>query len=101
MYSMYCINNKKLQLIRLKAAKTFRFVFNFFFKSLSSELRRAFDAFVIKGRENEIHSKDLGNVLRSIGQNMSNLEILDMINELDEDGKINFTLTRCVSRLVK
>lgn len=54
-----------------------------------AELKRAFQAYVIKGQDEEdddvILSKDLGNVLRSLGQNLSNMEIMDMINELGDE----------------
>ncbi|XP_072034072.1 uncharacterized protein [Amphiura filiformis] len=65
----------------------------------TAELQRAFDVFVIKGRENVILAKDLGNVLRSVGQNMSNLEILDMINELDEDGDGRITFDKFIKAI--
>ena len=54
------------------------------------ELKRAFQAYVIKDHDEDddvILSKDLGNVLRSLGQNLSNMEIMDMINELGDEGK--------------
>ncbi|XP_072034075.1 calmodulin-like [Amphiura filiformis] len=51
-----------------------------------SELRYAFDVFETFEGSNHILTKNLGKVLRSLGQNMMSTDIQTMQNELDEVG---------------
>ena len=51
-----------------------------------SEFREAFAAFD-KNRDGVITAKELGEVLRSLGENPSETELLRIINEVDLDGK--------------
>jgi len=50
------------------------------------EFREAFAAFD-KNRDGVITAKELGEVLRSLGENPSETELLKIINEVDLDGK--------------
>ena len=50
------------------------------------EVREAFELFD-KDHSGFINSKELGMVMRSLGQNPTEQELMDMINEVDEDGK--------------
>jgi len=52
---------------------------------LSTEFREAFAAFD-KNRDGVITAKELGEVLRSLGENPSETELLRIINEVDLDG---------------
>lgn len=56
-----------------------------------SELREAFEMFD-RDKDGLINSKELGNILRSLGHEPSEQELTDMINEIDgdADGKIDF-----------
>jgi len=60
-----------------------------------AEFREAFAAFD-KNRDGVITAKELGEVLRSLGENPSETELLRIINEVDLDGKRPdyFTLRR-------
>ena len=51
-----------------------------------SEFKEAFNLFDKNG-DGVISSKELGTVMRSMGQNPTEAEIRDMINEVDRDGK--------------
>ena len=51
----------------------------------TSEVREAFELFD-KDNSGFINSKELGMVMRSLGQNPTEQELMDMINEVDEDG---------------
>ena len=51
-----------------------------------SEVREAFELFD-KDHSGFINSKELGMVMRSLGQNPTEQELMDMINEVDEDGE--------------
>jgi len=51
-----------------------------------TEFREAFAAFD-KNRDGVITAKELGEVLRSLGENPSETELLRIINEVDLDGK--------------
>lgn len=68
----------------------FRFV-GFFFCPLSAEFKEAFSLFDKDG-DGTITTKELGTVMRSLGQNPTEAELQDMINEVDADGKL-FTHT--------
>ena len=51
-----------------------------------SEFKEAFSLFDKNG-DGFISSKELGIVMRSLGQNPTEAELQDMINEVDYDGK--------------
>ncbi|ODQ67419.1 calmodulin [Nadsonia fulvescens var. elongata DSM 6958] len=50
-----------------------------------TEFKEAFSLFD-KNSDGQITSKELGTVMRSLGQNPSESELADMINEVDADG---------------
>ena len=50
-----------------------------------SEFKEAFTLFDKDG-DGTISSKELGTVMRSLGQNPTEAELTDMINEVDADG---------------
>lgn len=52
----------------------------------SSEFKEAFSLFDKDG-DGTITTKELGTVMRSLGQNPTEAELQDMINEVDADGK--------------
>lgn len=54
-----------------------------------TEFKEAFSLFDKDG-DGTITTKELGTVMRSLGQNPTEAELQDMINEVDADGK-NFT----------
>ena len=51
------------------------------------EFKEAFSLFDKNG-DGTISSKELGIVMRAIGQNPTEAELTDMINEVDADGKL-------------
>uniref|UniRef100_A0A8D2JFL3 EF-hand domain-containing protein n=1 Tax=Sciurus vulgaris TaxID=55149 RepID=A0A8D2JFL3_SCIVU len=51
-----------------------------------AEFKEAFFLFV-KDSDGTITTKELGTVMRSLGQNPTEAELQDMINEVDADGK--------------
>ena len=55
------------------------------------ELKEAFEMFD-RDKDGLIMSKELGNILRSLGHDHSDIELNDMITDVDsdEDGKIDF-----------
>lgn len=55
-------------------------------KLLFSEFKEAFSLFDKDG-DGTITTKELGTVMRSLGQNPTEAELQDMINEVDADGK--------------
>ena len=52
-----------------------------------SEFKEAFSLFDKDG-DGTITTKELGTVMRSLGQNPTEAELQDMINEVDADGKL-------------
>lgn len=59
--------------------------------SMSAEFKEAFSLFDKDG-DGTITTKELGTVMRSLGQNPTEAELQDMINEVDADG-LYFDLT--------
>ena len=59
---------------------------NEFFISSLAEFKEAFSLFDKDG-DGTITTKELGTVMRSLGQNPTEAELQDMINEVDADGK--------------
>jgi troponin C len=51
-----------------------------------NEFRAAFDIFVEDSEDGTISTKQLGKVLRMLGQNPSEQELQEMVDEVDEDG---------------
>ena len=62
------------------------FVFLLFY--FSADYKRAFDLFDPDG-DGTITTLELGTVMRVIGQNPTEAELQDMVNEVDEDGKLH------------
>ena len=56
-----------------------------------AEFKEAFSLFDKDG-DGTITTKELGTVMRSLGQNPTEAELQDMINEVDADGKQVFLL---------
>ena len=52
----------------------------------AAEFKEAFSLFDKDG-DGTITTKELGTVMRSLGQNPTEAELQDMINEVDADGK--------------
>ena len=68
-----------------------------------AEFREAFNLFDLDGG-GDIDARELGTVMRSLGQNPSDEELAAMIAEVDEDGSGNiefeeFCTLMCVPRL--
>lgn len=51
------------------------------------EFKAAFDIFVQDAEDGCISTKELGKVMRMLGQNPTPEELQEMIDEVDEDGK--------------
>lgn len=62
----------------------------------SLEFKEAFSLFDKDG-DGTITTKELGTVMRSLGQNPTEAELQDMINEVDADGKL---LAKAVQSLI-
>lgn len=79
------IEKKTLNNYQIKKIFTFfflpKFVFNYF-----SEFKEAFSLFDKDG-DGTITTSELGTVMRSLGQNPTEAELQDMINEVDADGE--------------
>uniref|UniRef100_A0A8C6YTI8 Troponin C, slow skeletal and cardiac muscles n=1 Tax=Nothoprocta perdicaria TaxID=30464 RepID=A0A8C6YTI8_NOTPE len=54
--------------------------------SRSAEFKAAFDIFVLGAEDGCISTKELGKVMRMLGQNPTPEELQEMIDEVDEDG---------------
>lgn len=52
-----------------------------------TEFKAAFDIFVLGAEDGCISTKELGKVMRMLGQNPTPEELQEMIDEVDEDGK--------------
>src|SRR6218665_3306374 len=61
----------------------------------STEFKEAFSLFDKDG-DGTIKTKELGTVMRSLGQNPTEAELQDMINEVDADGKLSVCLSVCL-----
>ncbi|XP_030854434.1 calmodulin-alpha [Strongylocentrotus purpuratus] len=59
-----------------------------------AEFKEAFSLFDKDG-DGTITTKELGTVMRSLGQNPTEAELQDMINEVDADGKLLSQSGRC------
>lgn len=57
-----------------------------YFSCFVVEFKEAFSLFDKDG-DGTITTKELGTVMRSLGQNPTEAELQDMINEVDADGK--------------
>ena len=56
------------------------------FRFISPEYREAFNLFDRDG-DGKVTTRELGEVMRNLGQNPTKEELIDMINEMDKDGK--------------
>lgn len=54
---------------------------------LDTEFKAAFDIFVLGAEDGCISTKELGKVMRMLGQNPTPEELQEMIDEVDEDGE--------------
>ena len=66
---------------------------------LLAEFKEAFSLFDKDG-DGTITTKELGTVMRSLGQNPTEAELQDMINEVDADGRVILFLTRGLEALM-
>lgn len=62
----------------------------------SPEFKEAFSLFDKDG-DGTITTKELGTVMRSLGQNPTEAELQDMINEVDADGKLGASRHRAAT----
>ena len=63
-------------------------IFQFHFCLKFAEFKEAFSMFDKNG-DGTISSHELGTIMRSLGQNPTESELMDMINEVDIDGEWN------------
>ena len=68
-----------------KGTSSSLFCQSYFFCILHLEFKEAFSLFDKDG-DGTITTKELGTVMRSLGQNPTEAELQDMINEVDADG---------------
>lgn len=81
------------------------FIFNFYYfqadqltEEQIAEFKEAFSLFDKDG-DGTITTKELGTVMRSLGQNPTEAELQDMINEVDADGKfLTFSVLYMLAR---
>lgn len=64
-----------------------------------AEFKAAFDIFVQDAEDGCISTKELGKVMRMLGQNPTPEELQEMIDEVDEDGKSEQAKATSHSRL--
>ena len=64
-----------------------------YLSNIITEFKEAFSLFDKDG-DGTITTKELGTVMRSLGQNPTEAELQDMINEVDADGKSQLILFR-------
>ncbi len=77
----YPLLSAKVGLLETTAPGMLLYIWHFF-----SEFKEAFSLFDKDG-DGTITTKELGTVMRSLGQNPTEAELQDMINEVDADGK--------------
>ncbi|KAG1874969.1 calmodulin, partial [Suillus subluteus] len=65
-----------------------------------TEFKEAFALFDIDG-DGSITTKELGTVMRSIGQNPTEAELQDMINEVDADGNGTLDFTEFLTMMAR
>ena len=56
------------------------------------EFKAAFDIFIQDAEDGCISTKELGKVMRMLGQNPTPEELQEMIDEVDEDGMSHFSM---------
>ncbi len=56
-----------------------------------AEFRAAFDIFVQDAEDGCISTKELGKVMRMLGQNPTQEELQEMVDEVDEDGMLDYS----------
>ncbi len=56
-----------------------------------AEFRAAFDIFVQGAEDGCISTKELGKVMRMLGQNPTQEELQEMVDEVDEDGMLDIS----------
>lgn len=66
---------------------------------MQSEFKEAFSLFDKDG-DGTITTKELGTVMRSLGQNPTEAELQDMINEVDADGENAIWLQNLLTKLL-
>ena len=64
-----------------------------------SEFKEAFSLFDKDG-DGTITTKELGTVMRSLGQNPTEAELQDMINEVDADGKYVIEINQSMAAIL-
>ena len=65
-----------------------------------SEFKEAFSLFDKDG-DGTITTKELGTVMRSLGQNPTEAELQDMINEVDQDGSGTIDFPKFLTLMTK
>lgn len=60
-----------------------------------AEFKAAFDIFVQDAEDGCISTKELGKVMRMLGQNPTPEELQEMIDEVDEDGQLKHCWSYC------